>query len=186
MKTDLSQYTTGDYHPGASFLKQLLWYFINAGVLNAYWLPFSSVRVALLRLFGAKIGKGVCIKPAVNIKYPWRLSIGDYSWIGEGVWIDNLKEVSIGSHVCISQGSLLLCGNHDYKDPHFGLTAQAIRIADGAWIASKATVCPGVNVGEGGVLSVGSVASKDIPPYQVFAGVPATFQRVREIQGTSK
>src|SRR5690606_23230667 len=96
-----------------------LWYFTNLLFLNAGWLPSSGIRVFMLRCFGAKIGKGVIIKPFVNIKYPWLLSIGNHCWIGENVWIDNLAQVQIGNHVCVSQGAMLLTGNHNYKDPAF-------------------------------------------------------------------
>lgn len=96
--------------------------------INCSWNPSSSLRIRLLRLFGARMGKGVVIKPSVNIKYPWNLSIGDYSWIGENVWIDNLTHVAIGSNVCISQGAMLLCGNHDYKRPTFDLMVKPIVI----------------------------------------------------------
>lgn len=185
MKIDLSTYTTGGYHPKSPLWKQVLWYYVNSLVFNTYWFPFSGLKVFLLRLFGAKVGEGVNIKPAVNIKYPWRLTIGNHTWIGEQVWIDNLKDVTIGSHVCISQGALLLCGNHDYTDPHFGLMAKEIHLADGVWVGARATVCPNVTLEEGAVLSVGSVANKDIPAYQIYAGVPATFRRERRVKERS-
>ena len=84
-------------------------------------------RRFLLRLFGAKIGKKVIIRPSVKVTYPWKLSIGDYSWIGEDVWIDNLEQVIIGSNVCISQGAMLLCGNHNYKKVTFDLIIGEIK-----------------------------------------------------------
>ena len=115
MKTDLSLYDNSWYHIGAGNFKNILWYFCNILFVKCSLQPLSVIKVRLLRLFGAKIGKGVVIKPGVNIKYPWNLSIGDYSWIGENVWIDNLAKVKIGNNVCVSQGAMLLCGNHDYK-----------------------------------------------------------------------
>ena len=105
MKTDLSKYNNKEYTPGGDFFKRILWYFTNMLFFICPLNLFSGLKVFLLRLYGAKIGKGVVIKPSVNVKYPWKLEIGNYSWIGERVWIDNLNEVKIGNNVCISQGA---------------------------------------------------------------------------------
>lgn len=137
--------------------------------------PLSRVKVHLLRLFGAKIGKGVLIKPRVNIKYPWNLSIGDNSWIGEDVWIDNLAPVTIGSNVCISQGVMLLCGNHNYKRPTFDLMIKPIDIEDGVWVGAQSVVCPGVTMHSHSVLAVGSIVSKDLLPFSIYRGNPAVI-----------
>jgi putative colanic acid biosynthesis acetyltransferase WcaF len=93
----------------------------------------------------------VIIKPGVRVKYPWRLSIGDNSWLGEDCWIDNLAQVSIGANACISQGAYLCTGNHDWSDPAFGLVVKSIVVGDAAWIAAKALIAPGVSLGEGAV-----------------------------------
>ncbi|MBX7124419.1 MAG: WcaF family extracellular polysaccharide biosynthesis acetyltransferase, partial [Cyclobacteriaceae bacterium] len=167
---------------GSSWLKQLLWYFLNAWVLNAYWFPWSGGRVALLRLFGARIGQGVNIKPHVNIKYPWLLTIGDHSWIGENVWIDNLVPVTIGNHCCLSQGALLLTGNHDYHKTTFDLMTGSIVLEDGVWIGAQAVVTPGVTCHSHAVLAVGSVASTPLDAYTVYRGNPAVEVRQRIIQ----
>jgi putative colanic acid biosynthesis acetyltransferase WcaF len=141
--------------------------------------PLNSLKRLLLRLFGARVGVGVVIKPGVNIKYPWRLSIGDWSWIGEGVWIDNLADVTIGSHVCISQGAMLLTGNHDYKSNTFDLIIESIIIKDGCWIGARSTVCPGVHCGEHAVLAVGSIATKSLKAWTIYQGNPALPLRER-------
>lgn len=179
MKTNLESYQNADYNVERGLLVRTLWYFINGFVFKAYWIPISSIKVLLLRLFGAKIGRGVNIKPNVNIKYPWKLSIGDFTWIGEGVWIDNLAFVSIGNNCCISQEALLLCGNHDYKQPTFDLITKPIVLEDGAWIGAKGVVCPGVIVKSHAVLAVQSVATKDLQPYEVYQGNPAEFVKTR-------
>ena len=101
--------------------------------------------------------------------------------IGENVWIDNLVQVTIGSNVCISQGAMLLCGNHNYKLPTFDLIVKPIVIENGAWVGAKSTVCPGVTMSSHSVLSVGSVASKDLASYSVYRGNPATFVTKRII-----
>ena len=170
---NLSNYDNSWYKPGGGTAKRILWYFTNVLFFINSLNPSSGIKVRLLRLFGAKIGKGVVIKPGVNIKYPWNLSIGDYSWIGENVWIDNLVHVTIGSNVCISQGAMLLCGNHDYKRPTFDLMVKPIVIEDGAWVGAQSTVCPGVTMHSHSVLAVGSIVSKDLVPFSIYRGNPA-------------
>lgn len=179
MKTDLSKYDNSWYDPGAGTVKRTLWYFVNAFFLMNHLNPVSGLKVRLLRLFGAKIGKRVVIKPGVNIKYPWFLSIGDYSWIGEDVWIDNLAQVTIGANCCVSQGAMLLTGNHNYKSPTFDLMMKPITIEDGAWVGAKCVVCPGVTIGKDAVLSVGSVASSALLINNIYKGNPAVFIKER-------
>lgn len=180
MKTDLSKYSNVEYKPGPGW-KKILWYLVSLSVFRSGICPFSCMKVFILRMFGAKIGKGVVVKPFVNIKYPWLLTIGDYSWIGEKVWIDNLSEVSIGSHCCISQGAMLLCGNHNYKKPTFDLMIQPIILEDGCWIGARSTICSGIKCMEHSVLTVGSVATGDMEAYGVYAGNPAVKIRERII-----
>lgn len=136
----------------------------------------------VLRLFGATIGKGLIIKPHVNIKYPWNLTIGDHVWLGEDVWIDNLDHVFIGDNACISQGALLLCGNHNYKRPTFDLITGSIRVEEGAWVGARSVVTAGVKVGSHAVLSVASVASSELEPFYIYQGNPAVKIRKREIE----
>ena len=134
MKTvSIKDYDNSWYRPGLSW-KRFCWYFVNVLVMKNSWIPISSLKLRVLRLFGAKIGVGVNIKPCVNVKYPWLLEIGNYSWIGENVWIDNLAKVKIGNNVCISQGAMLLCGNHNYKKSTFDLIVGKITLEDGCWV----------------------------------------------------
>jgi len=148
-------------------------------------LPFpSSFKNRLLRWFGAKVDNGVVIKPNVNIKYPWFLEIGNDCWIGEGVWIDNLAKVTIGSNVVLSQGSYLLTGSHDYKKETFDLVLGEIVLEEGVWVGAKATVCPGVTCKSHAVLAVGSVATKDLEAYGIYQGNPAEKKRERVITVT--
>jgi putative colanic acid biosynthesis acetyltransferase WcaF len=177
--TNLASFNNSWYKPG-SRLKRLIWYLVNAVFFRSAF-PVSAVKVALLRSFGAKVGRGVLIKPHVNIKYPWLLEIGDHVWIGEEVWIDNLGKVSIGSHSCLSQGAFLLCGNHDYSKSGFDLIVREILLEEGVWIGAKSTVCPGVTCATHAVLSVGSVATKDLEPFSIYQGNPAQKIRQRSI-----
>ncbi len=179
MQTDLSRFDNSWYNPGVGSLKRTLWYFINAFIFKKHWLPVSSAKCALLRLFGAKVEKGVNIKPGVNIKYPWKLQVGSYCWIGEGVWIDNLDEVTIGDHCCLSQGSMLLCGNHNYRVETFDLITGPITLESGVWIGARSIVCPGVICKSHSILAVGSVATKNLEPYGIYQGNPAVLKRKR-------
>lgn len=181
-KTDLSKFNNSWYHPGRNFVIRIIWYFTNIIFFISPLNPISSLKVALLKLFGAKIGKNVNIKPNVNIKYPWKLSIGDNVWIGEKAWIDNLGQVTIGNNVCISQGAMLLCGNHNYKKSSFDLIVKDITLEDGSWVGAQSVVCPGVTLHSHSILSVGSVATHDLAPYTVYQGIPAVKVRIRTIE----
>ncbi len=179
-KTDLSKYKK-NHHSSGSIISRLSWYFINIIFFKSSLIPLNKLKVFLLRFFGASVGKGVVVKPCVNIKYPWNLEIGNYVWLGENVWIDNLDKVTILDHSCISQGATLLCGNHDYFSSSFDLITQPITLEQGAWIGVNSTVCPGINIGSHAVLSAGSVATKDLEPYAIYQGNPACKVRKRII-----
>ena len=170
--TNLSKYNNNNYKPGNIFLR-FFWYFINVIFFKSSFFPFNFLKIFLLQLFGCSIGKGVVIKPNVNIKYPWKLSLGNYVWIGEGVWIDNLDNVMIGNHVCISQGAMLICGSHNYKQKSFDLLTKEITINDGVWIGAKSIFLPGVVAESHAILSAGSVISKNLESFTLYKGNPA-------------
>lgn len=172
-KVDLSRYDNTWFSPRAGILKRLAWHYSNAIFFNSALFPINSLKILLLQIFGATIGKGVIIKPSVNIKYPWLLEIGDNSWIGEYVWIDNLVKISIGANCCLSQGSMLLTGNHDYKSEIFDLKVKSIVLEDGVWIGAKALVAPGITCHTHSVLSAYSFAVNDLKPYKIYKGNPA-------------
>ena len=138
-------------------------------------------KILLLRLFGAKIGKGLVIKNNVTIKFPWKLIIGDNVWLGENCWIDNLDYVTIGNNVCISQGALLITGNHDYTKVDFPYRNAPIIIEDGAWIGAKSVVAPGVTIKSHSILTLGTICIKDTEPYAIYQGNPAVKIKTREI-----
>ena len=182
MTPNLSKYNNNWYKPGKSKFTILIWYCLNAVFLNTYFLPISSFKIFLLKLFGAKIGRGVVIKPKVNIKYPWNLEIGNFSWIGEEVWIDNLDNIKIGNNCCVSQGAMLLCGNHNYKKTTFDLVTKPITLQDGSWVGAKAIVCPGITLEENSILTVGSVANTNLNSNEIFQGNPAKKIKERRIE----
>lgn len=179
-KTLLLQYNNNWYQPGPGW-KRAIWLVINAVFFNNGLAVFNTFKCWLLRRFGAQIGRRVTIKPSVNIKYPWFLKIGNDVWIGEKVWIDNLAKVTVGDNICISQGALLLTGNHNYKKIAFDLMLGTIVLEDGVWIGANATVCPGVVCKTHAVLTAGSVATKDLEPYTIYQGIPAERVKMRII-----
>jgi putative colanic acid biosynthesis acetyltransferase WcaF len=181
MQTDLSSYNNKWYQPGSRF-KRILWYFINCLFFKTGILPISALKIFLLKLFGAKMGRHIIIKPYVNIKYPWFLEIGNEVWIGENVWIDNLGLVKIGNNVCISQGAFIFSGNHNYKKSSFDLLISEIILEDGVWIGAKSIVGPGIICRNHSVLSVGSVATNDLEPFGIYKGNPACKVKERIIQ----
>jgi putative colanic acid biosynthesis acetyltransferase WcaF len=179
---DLASFANAWYNPGKPAWVRALWFFVGAPVVSSRLLPLSSVRVWLLRLFGASLGQGLVIKPGVRIKHPWMLTAGDRCWLGEDCWIDNLAPVTLGRNVCISQGAYLCTGNHDWSDPAFGLIVKSIALADGAWAGARSVLCPGARLGEGAIAAAGSVVSGSVPPWEIHAGNPAVFVRRRTLR----
>ncbi|HCN53918.1 MAG TPA: colanic acid biosynthesis acetyltransferase WcaF [Prevotella sp.] len=180
---NLSAFNGQKFDKGAGILKRTMWYFVNALVVKASWNPFMGIKIFLLRCFGAKIGRGLVIKNNVIIKSPWNLSIGNDCWLGEGCWIDNLDKVYIGNNVCISQGAMLLTGNHDYTQYNMPYRNAPIHIMDGAWIGALSVVCSGVEVKRNAVLTVGSIATHPMEEDGVYQGNPAKIVRKRVING---
>jgi putative colanic acid biosynthesis acetyltransferase WcaF len=177
----LDQYSKADYTVGAGLLRRILWFFVGSFLVESRVVPFSALKVRLLRAFGARIGTGVRIKPGVRVKFPWRLTIGDHSWIGEQVWIDNLATVSIGNHVCVSQGAYLCTGSHNWARTNFELQTVPITLSDHSWVAAKTLIAPGVTVEEFAVLTLGSVALKSLEARGIYSGNPATKVGERKI-----
>lgn len=144
-------------------------------------LPSSKFKVTLLRCFGANIGQSVRIKPGVKIKFPWRLKVGNYVWIGENAWLDNLAPITLEDHVCLSQDVYLCTGNHDWNDPNFRLILGSIHIEQGSWIAARAAIGPGVRVGQGAVLGLGGVTGRSLEPMTIYIGNPAQPLKKRRV-----
>lgn len=182
MRVDLSTFDNSWYNPGRGFLVRTIWHFSNALFLQSPLNPSSKLKVIILRLFGARIGTGVILKPSINVKYPWNLTIGNYSWVGENAWLDSLAPITIGSNVCISQGVYLCTGNHDWSDSAFGLIVKPIVVEDGSWVGARATVLPGVTVKSHSIVAAGTVIAKDTEPYMIYAGNPATAVKERKIR----
>lgn len=167
-----------EFRTGATVAKVYCWYMINVLCFRSGLIPFSTILVLILRLFGAKIGKDVRIKPGIHVRYPWKLRLGDHSWLAD-CYIENLDLVTIGKHVCISQQAMLMTGNHDYKSITFDLITKPIVIEDGVWIGAKSLVAPGVRVASHAVLTAGSTAVRNLDAYVVYQGNPAIRRRSR-------
>lgn len=181
-RVDLRTYDNSWYHPGRSTAVRSLWLFLGLPLLRSPWFAVSAWRVSLLRLFGARVGERVVIRQHVTVKYPWHLVIGDDCWIGEQVWIDDLTTVTLGDSVCVSQGAYLCTGNHDWTDTGFGLRVSSIVVESSGWVGARAMLLPGVRLGEGAVAAAGSVVSAAVPAWQIVAGNPAMFLKMRVVR----
>jgi len=170
---DLGSFSNPDYDPGRGKLVRAIWYVVSLLVFESGWIPSSSIKAWLLRCFGSRVGTGVIIKPHVRIKYPWRLTIGDHCWIGQEAWLDNIEDIRIGSHVCVSQRAYLCTGNHDHRRKTFDLTAKPIAIHDGAWVGAGALLIAGIEVYANAVVAGGSVVTKDVASGDIVGGNPA-------------
>ena len=156
-------------------------------VWNLCWLllyrpsprPLHAWRALLLQAFGAQIGPDCHFYPGSRVWAPWNLVCADHVAAGDGVEIYNPSPMQIGSHVILSQDCYLCGATHDYNDPAFPLTAFRMRLEPYAWICARAMVAPGVHVGEGAVLGLGAVATRDLEPWTVYGGNPALPLRKR-------
>ena len=159
----LGDFTGAGYDKGRSVLWQAAWQLVSSVLVMPWFVP-PKARVAVLRAFGATIGTGVKLRAGVRVHWPWKLTIGDDTWIGERVWILNLEPVTIGSDVCVSQDAFLCTGSHDHRSPSFEFDNAPIRIEDGAWVAARATVLRGVTVGADAVVGATALVTKDVAP----------------------
>ena len=163
----LDRYDNAQFVRGRSKFVEIAW-LIASGLFVSTWVPGSFPRVLLLRAFGAEIGDGVVIKPRVQIKFPWRLKIGSHSWIGEGVWIDNLAAVTIGEHSVLSQGAYLCTGNHDWRSETFDLVTKPISIGNAVWICAMARIAPGVFIANGAIVGFAATATGNLGEGEVL------------------
>jgi putative colanic acid biosynthesis acetyltransferase WcaF len=164
-----------------------LWWIVQATLFNLSPQVLYGWRRWLLRLFGASVGNGVMLRPSVEITYPWKVSIGAWSWIGDNVRLYSLGEIGIGENVVISQNSYLCTGSHDIGKPTFDIYAKKIVVDSESWIAADVFVAPGVRIGRGAVIGARSTVLHDLPSMMVCYGNPARpiRQRLSEIVCTN-
>lgn len=175
---DLTRAGKGNYVRRRSLLVEAAWFLVEAGIINNKLNPFSGLRVALLRLFGARIGQHCRLVHPLRVKSPWNLEVGDGCWFGVDVWIYNQASVRIGSNVCISQGSFLTAGSHDL-DSNMDLHVAPIVIEDGVWITSKCVIQKGITIGRSAVVTPLSVVHHSLEAEGIYGGNPCRFIRKR-------
>lgn len=159
--------------------KIYLWSIVELLVVTNAWQISSTLRVLALRAFGAQIGEGVVFRPRTRVKFPWKLQVGDRSWIGEGVWFHNQDQIFIGADVVVSQETFLTTGSHAHRTD-MALLTKPIRVDDGAWITSRCMILGGAHIGESSLITPMSVVSaKPVPAAEIWGGNPLTFQGPR-------
>jgi putative colanic acid biosynthesis acetyltransferase WcaF len=161
-------------------VRRLAWNLCWAMLYRLSPRPFHGWRSMLLRIFGATMGQDCHFYPGSKVWAPWNLSCADQVTAADGAEIYNPAPVTLGSHAILSQGAFLCGATHDYDDPAFPLLAYATGIGAYAWICARASVAPGVQVAEGAVLGLGSVATRDLEAWTVYAGAPAVKVKDRK------
>jgi len=179
---DLRRYDQSGYDRGRPGWLILLWWLVQAIAFPLSPHPLNGFRCWLLQLFGAKIGRGVLIRPTARFTYPWKVEIGDYSWIGDDVVFYSLEKIRLGSHCVISQKGYLCTGSHDLQDPAFALITSGINIDNGVWIAADCFIGPGVHIGANAVIGARSSVLSNIPVQQVCWGTPARPRYQRQMR----
>jgi putative colanic acid biosynthesis acetyltransferase WcaF len=159
---------------------RLLWGICRVLLYRASPRPFHGWRSMLLRLFGAKMGAKCHFYPRSKVWAPWNLRCEDRVTLADDAEIYNPSPMFLGSHAIVSQGAYICGATHLYNEPSFKLVSFEMRIDAYAWICARAMVCPRVNVGRGAILGLGSVATKDLEPFGIYAGNPATKVKERE------
>lgn len=158
----LAEFDGAGYDKGRSYLVQALWLTVSGAIVRRWWCP-NTLRIRILRLFGARIGARTLVRHNVKIHWPWKLSIGDDCWIGEDTWILNLEPVSVGDNTCISQAVLLCTGSHDRRSGSFAFDNAPITVGSGVWIATRATVLRGVHIGDRALVGATALVRSDVP-----------------------
>ena len=181
MGVELGRYS--NRHGGKNKLRRLVWEVVWAVLFRPTprWC-LNGWRCFLLCFFGARIGKCVRVQGGAKVWQPWRLTIGDNSWVDGGVSLYCVDYIRIGANAVISDGAFICTATHDISSETFELKTSPVTIGDSAWICAKATVLPGVTVGEGAIVAAGSVVSKDVESWTVIGGNPAKFIKKRELR----
>ena len=179
---DLSKFKMPPNFRRASALKVQLWWLVQATLFKCSPQVLYGFRAFLLRLFGAKVGKSVVIRPTVTVTYPWNVSIGDYAWIGDDVVLYSLGEIHIGHHAVVSQRSYLCTGDHDHTKIDFPIRGHKIVVEDEAWVATDVYIAPNVIIGRGAVIGARSSVFKDMPEGYICLGSPCKPIKPREMQ----
>ena len=167
-------------------VRRLLWEIVWATLFRPTprWC-LNGWRNFLLRVFGAKIGKGARINGRARIWQPWRLTVGDNSWVDGDVSLYSVDVVRIGSNTVISEGAFVCTAEHDISSEAFGLKSAPVAVGDCAWICARSVILPGASVGEGAVVAAGAVVTRNVEPWTVVGGNPAKFIKKRVVNANS-
>ena len=176
---DLSKYDQSNFDRGRPGWFIILWWLVQAIAFPLSLHNLNGWRCWILRLFGAKIGQKVVVRPTARFTYPWKVTIGDHSWIGDDVIFYSIDRITIGSHTIVSQKSYLCTGSHNIKEPTFPLMTAPIKVGNGAWVATDCFVAPGVTIGANAVIGARSSVFQDIAAQQVAWGTPCKAQYQR-------
>ena len=179
----LSDFDNASFARGVPAWREALWWVLRFLLFGQAFPMPSPLKVAVLRLFGGRLGTGVVIRSRVHITFPWRFTCGDHVWIGDEVLILSLAEVTLGSNVCISQRAFLCTGSHDHTKAAFDLITKPIFIEDGCWVGAQAFVGPGVTLYENTVCAAGAVVVKSAGPNELIGGNPARVIREGKVDG---
>jgi putative colanic acid biosynthesis acetyltransferase WcaF len=183
---DLSWFQVPQGTRGRSAWFVQLWWLFDALFVRPTPQALYTWRRFAWRLFGAKVGRNVLIRPGVRVTFPWKVVIGDYCWIGDNATLYSVAEITIGEHSVISQEAYLCAGTHDHCEMSFPLIASPITVEPECWIAARAFVGPGVRVGRGAVVGACSLVLSDIHPATIVAGVPARAVGMRKLRNATR
>lgn len=180
---DLSRFRLPQHFRGRSAVFVQMWWLVQGTLFALSPQVLYGWRNVLLRAFGAKVGRGVLVRPSVRITYPWKVTIGDRSWIGDHAELYSLGEITIGADAVVSQKAYLCTGSHDHRSVAFDIYAKPIVIEDQAWVCADVFVHPGITVGRGAVIAARSVLRSDAEPYGLYSGAPAELRGRRTLRG---
>ncbi len=178
---DLSQFDNSSFRRGASSVKELSWRMVQQIIFHVDWVKAYGMKRKIMKSYGAQLDANVVFKPKATITFPWKLSVGKNTWIGEQAWLLNLEQITIGANVCISQRAFLCTGNHDWSKDSFDLIAKPIVIEDGVWVCADVFIGPGVTVGKNTIVTVGSVVTNNLPPDMICSGNPCVPVKNRKV-----
>ena len=176
---DLGSFELQNGFRGRSRIYVQFWWLIQSTLFGCSPQFMYRWRVFLLKSFGAKIGSNVLIRPSARVTYPWKVRIGDNSWIGDNVTVYSLSDITIGTDVVISQRSYICAATHDYSKTSFDMIGKKVTIEDQVWLATDVFVAPGINIGRGAVIGARSSVFKDVPPGNISVGNPSIVVRSR-------
>jgi putative colanic acid biosynthesis acetyltransferase WcaF len=163
-------------------LMRVLWSCLGQPLFSMTFHNWYGIRAALLRTFGARIGRPCRIRPTVKIEQPWNLTIGNNSSVGDHCILYCLGKVTIGDNVSLSQYAHLCAGTHDYRRPEMPLLRLPIIVENEVWIAADAFIGPGVSIAEGSIVGARAVVFRDTEPWTIYLGNPATSVKKRDFQ----